>query len=41
LLALLAVNKEFYEISKPIFSGENFFKVLDGGQGITKTMAAC
>jgi hypothetical protein len=30
LLALLAVKKEFYEICKPIFYGENFFEVLDG-----------
>jgi hypothetical protein len=30
LLALLAVNKNFHEISKPIFYGENYFEVLDG-----------
>jgi hypothetical protein len=34
LLALLAVNKDFYEISKPIFYGENYFEVLDVGHGI-------
>jgi hypothetical protein len=30
LLALLAVNKDFHRVSKPIFYGENYFEVLDG-----------
>ncbi|CAG5178147.1 uncharacterized protein ALTATR162_LOCUS8556 [Alternaria atra] len=31
ILALLAVNKLRYEIGKPIFYGENYFEVKDGG----------